>query len=411
MQQTEEQHMTDAIIRVCVLCILILLMVASGASFVLALDRIGGQPLGSAPATLFPETTMRSGVLVTSDGRELWSRDPAERRAMASTTKIMTALVAMENAGPEETVTVTSRHMSVGGSNANLRPGEQLTVSDAIEAILLVSANEVAIALAEHVSGSQSGFVDKMNSKAQQLGMLDTRFENAHGLDTPGHYSSARDLSLLARYAMTVDEFRAVAVMDSFDPDGAGERESAPNTNLLVGEFEGATGVKTGWTSRAGHCLIASSKRGDVELFAVVLGSPDENARFDDAAKLLQWGHENFVVRRLVGKGSTFGQVPVSQYLDRSTSAVAATTLEVPVFSADGEVTFDIILYPEISAPFATDTRLGTLTVTQGERLLGRIPLVATEDVPAPGFFESAWIALQRLVDSVFGRERTITVE
>jgi len=411
MQQTEKQLMTEAIIRVYALGVLILLMMVSGISSAFALDRIGGQPPGSVPATLFPETTMRSGVLVTSDGRELWSRDPAERRAMASTTKIMTALIAMENAGPEEIVTVTSRHMSVGGSNANLRPGEQLTVSDAIEAILLVSANEVAIALAEHVSGSQSGFVTRMNSRAQQLGMLDTRFGNAHGLDMPGHYSSARDLSLLARYAMTVDEFRAIVAMDSFDPDGAGERESAPNTNLLIGEFDGATGVKTGWTSRAGHCLIASSKRGDVELFAVVLGSPDENTRFDDAARLLQWGHENFTVKRLVNKGSAFGEVPVSQYLDRSTSAVAAENLEVPVFSADGEVAFDIILYPEIAAPVTTGTRLGTLTVTQGERLLGRIPLVATEEVPVPDFFEGAWIALQRLIDSVLGRERTIAVE
>jgi len=402
MQQSEKLPLTRTIIRVCVLFSLIYLLAVFSAYPVIALDRIAGKPPSAHSTTSFPATNMRSGILVTSDGRELWSRDPDDSRAMASTTKIMTALVALEHAKAEEIVTLTARHVSIGGSNANLRPGERLTVSDAIEAILLVSGNEVALALAEHVSGSQAGFVSKMNSKARQLGMSDTRFENVHGLDSPSHYSSAKDLSLLARYAMSMDEFRRIAVTEYFDPDGAGGRDPAPNTNLLIGDFEGATGVKTGWTSRAGHCLIASSKRGDVELFAVVLGSPDENSRFDDAANLLEWGHENYFVRRLVDKGTTFGQLPVVQYLDRTVSAVAGSEFESPVFSVDGEVTFEVTLYPEVSAPVASGMRLGTLTVTQGERLLGRIPLVASEDVPAPGFFESVWIAVQRFMDSLF---------
>lgn len=411
MQQSEKLPLTRTIIRVCILFFLIYLLVILNTCPVIALDRIAGQPLSDHSTTSFPATEMRSGILVTSDGRELWSRNPDDRRAMASTTKIMTALVALEHAEAEEIVTLTSRHISIGGSNANLRSGERLTVGDAIEAILLVSGNEVALALAEHISGSQAGFVFKMNLKARQLGMSDTRFENVHGLDAANHYSSARDLSLLARHAMSVDEFRRIAVMEYFDPDGSGGRDPARNTNLLIGDFEGATGVKTGWTSRAGHSLIASSKRGDVELFAVVLGSPDENSRFVDAANLLEWGHENYFVKRFVDKGTAFGQLPVVQYLDRTVSAVAESEFESPVFSGDGEVAFDVTLYPEVSAPVASGMRLGMLTVTQGERLLGRIPLVAAEDVPAPGFFESVWIAVQRFVDSLLGRERTVAVE
>jgi D-alanyl-D-alanine carboxypeptidase (penicillin-binding protein 5/6) len=370
-----------------------------------ATDVIGGlPPTASTVSTVVgPEVSMPAGILVSLDGRELWSRNADERRAMASVTKIMTAVVALENASLDDEVKVSARAVAIGESAAGLKPGDTLSVREILEAMLVKSGNEAAEALAEQIAGSTEAYVGMMNDKAVELGLEDTHFTNPHGLTAPRHYASARDLSVLARYAMANDEFRRIVGLESVDVDGPGGNSPLANSNLLIGSYDGATGIKTGWTSQAGYCLAASAKRDEIELVAIVLGTSDENARFTQARSLLDWGFTTYAMQRLTAPGESLGVVPVKDYLDRVVPAVTADEVRVPVFAGDGDIVRSVDLYPAVDAPVAPGDRIGTLSVTQGERLLASVPLVSSVDVEKPDVFEQIWIMLVRGWRSVFG--------
>ncbi len=222
----------------------------------------------------------------------LAASEPDEERAIASVTKIMTALVALEKADLDEVVTVSARAAATGEKEIGLVPGEQLTLGALLKALLVASANDAATAIAEHVGGSVKGFVDLMNQKAEELGLRRTHFVNPHGLDAPNHFSSAADLVTLTVAAMEHPEFRdAVRAQILVFPDAPdGTRRVATSTNLLLGEYPGLVGVKTGFTSQAQLTFVASAKRGGRTLYAVVLGSEGNRAHFEDAAALLDYG-------------------------------------------------------------------------------------------------------------------------
>jgi len=364
-----------------------------------ATDRIGDYDLAAAPpavAAANPDPTMAAGVLSTSDGRELWSRDVERKRAMASTTKIMTAMIALENASLDETISVSSSAGRIGESVAGLKTGDVFTMRTILEGMLVKSGNDAAEALAIHVGGSEDEFVEMMNAKAAELGLASTHFANPHGLDEEGHYTTARDLAVLARYAMSNDEFRRIVGMPSVDLDGQGPAPELETSNLLIGDYIGTTGVKTGWTNDAGYCLVASAKRRDVELYAVILGATSEQARFDQAKSLLDWGFEHYSSRYVASEGETLGAVPVTDYLDVEVPAIVDEAVKAPVFDLDGDVERKVDLYAGIEAPVARGDKVGTLTLRQGERLLAQVPLVAGASVEKPGFFERVWIAIVR---------------
>lgn len=371
-----------------------------------ATDRIGDYELSSAPAAVVaasPDPALAAGVLSTSDGRELWSRDVERKRAMASTTKIMTAIIALENASLEETIAVSSSAGRVGESVAGLKTGDVFTMRTILEGMLVKSGNDAAEALAIHVGGSEDEFVEMMNAKAAELGLASTHFANPHGLDEEGHYTTARDLAVLSRYAMSNDEFRRIVGMPSVDLDGQGPAPELETSNLLIGDYIGTTGVKTGWTNDAGYCLVASAKRRDVELFAVVLGAKTEQSRFDQAKALLDWGFEHYSSRYVASEGETLGAVPVIDYLDIEVPAVVDEAVKAPVFDLDGDVERQVDLFAGVEAPVSAGDKVGTLTLKQGERLLAQVPLVAGESVERPGFFERIWIAIVRGWRSITG--------
>lgn len=364
-----------------------------------ATDRIGDRDLSSAPADLAaqnPDPNIAAGVLSTSDGRELWSRDVDRKRAMASTTKIMTAVIALENASLDATVSVSSKASRVGESVAGLKTGDVFTVRTILEGMLVKSGNDAAEALAVYVGGSEEKFVAMMNDKAAELGLTNTHFANPHGLDEEGHYTTAHDLAVLARYAMSNKEFRRIVGLPSVDLDGQGPAPELETSNLLIGSYPGANGVKTGWTNDAGYCLVASATRRDIELYAVVLGARSEQARFDEAERLLDWGFEHYSSRYIASAEETLGAVPVADYLDVTVPAIVAKATKVPVFDLDGEVERQVDLYPNVKAPVARGDKVGTLTLRQGDRLLAQVPLVAGSAVEKPGFFERIWIAIVR---------------
>jgi len=372
-------------------------------------DCIGGVPVADRPALASesPSVAMPAGVLWTSDGRPLWERDADAHRAMASTTKLMTALVVLDSADLEESVTVSARAASVGEAGVELVAGQRMAVRDLLEATLVRSGNDAAFALAEHVAGSVEAFVDRMNQKAVALGLDDTAFVNPHGLDAVGHHTSAADLAALATVAMADPRFSAMVSLPSVGVrDVNGSVKVYENSNKLLSSYAGATGIKTGWTNKAGYCVVASAERGEVGLVAVVLGAASEDDRFVQARTLLDWGFQHYAVRPVSSAEETAALVVVSDYLDRTVAARVAETVEVPVFDLDGEVTSRIDVLQEVAAPVAAGQRLGTLTVVQGDRLLAQVPLVAAADVPAPDVWESLGIWFTRLWRTVFGGER-----
>ncbi len=218
----------------------------------------------------------------------LASRDAIEERPMASVTKIMTALVAVRNAELDEVVTISEDAAAVGEAEIDLIPGEEWTLRELLTAIMVRSANDAAVAIAEHVGGSVAGFADMMNETAAELGLTHTRFTNPHGLDEPDHYTSARDLLTLGvvAYGEPVIAALAETKVVKFRSDPEGRPRRAVSTNRLLGAYPGVVGLKTGFTNLAGRVLVSAAVRGDRTVFAVVMGSEDH---FADSRALLEW--------------------------------------------------------------------------------------------------------------------------
>jgi len=391
--------------HVCIIAALLFGGMTASSALAQTIERVGGVSIAEEPtlAESAPDVAMPSGVLRTGDGRTLWERDPDAERAMASTTKIMTALVVLDEAEFSEQVAVSATAAAVGESGANLVAGQTLTVQQLLEAMLVHSANDAAYALAEHVSGDVDAFVALMNQKAIALGLTHTAFTNPHGLDESGHHTSAGDLATLSTVAMADPRFAAIVSMPSVSVTSAGRNTDFENSNLLLGTYEGATGVKTGWTNDAGYCLVASATRGAVSFVAVVLGTRSEEDRFVQAREVLDWGFAHYAETTLATAETTAALVPVTDYLDRTVAAVVAEDFVTPVFDLDGEVVSRVDMLTEVEAPVVAGQRLGTLTVVQGQRLLAQVPVVAARDVPEPDAWQRIGIWFTRLWRTVFG--------
>lgn len=259
-----------------------------------------------------PEVTAAAWILYdASSGTVLASHQATQARPMASTTKIMTALVALENADPSEIVTISQNAADTGEREIDLFAGEQLPLGALIKAALIHSANDAATAIAEHVGGTVSGFVDMMNRRAQELGLTETHFANPHGLDAPDHYSSARDLMEMAEVAMEHrlfrDAVRSRILVFPDAPDGSIRRGQA--TNLMLHDYEGMAGVKTGFTSRALLTMVAAAERDGRLLYAVVLGSDGRRAHFSDVQVLFDWAFESLGIYGVLSTGNPYVSV------------------------------------------------------------------------------------------------------
>lgn len=403
-------------------CLLVLVLSLALASPAVAdvrdADVLGGTAVASAPAlrAAAPDMGVPSAILVTGDGQVLWARDADTKRAMASTTKIMTALVALEQVQDlSERVTVAPEAVSVGEADVGLRAGQELPFRRLVEAMLVHSGNDAALALAIHIAGSEDAFVALMNDKAAELALTHTHYTNVHGLDENGHHTSAADLATLARVAMGSEVFRTAVASKTVSlpkADGPGE-EIFKSSNKLLTTFEGANGIKTGWTNDAGYCLVASADRDGIELVAVILGARTEKGRFTETERLMSWGFEHYAMRTLTSVDTTAAHVAVSDYLDVTVPVVVGETTATPVFDVWGNVGYVLDVPDELAAPIAKGQRVGTLSVTQGERLLAQVPVVAARDVAAPTFVERVGISITRVWRRLFGgslRAQPVTV-
>lgn len=350
-------------------------------------------PLSSLPMPAPAETVAihaPSAILMdAATGTVLYEKNADERREPASVTKVMTLLLVMEaldagQIGWDDPVTASAAAAGKGGSQIYLEEGEQLSMDEMLKSVVVSSANDCATALAEHVAGSETAFVGRMNARAEELGMTNTHFVNCTGLDdepeAQEHLTTARDVAIMSRALLQHDAIRRYTTiwMDTVRNGAFG----LSNTNKLIRFYEGATGLKTGYTSRAGHCLSASAKRDGIELIAVVLGDDSSSHRFEDAKALLNWGFTNFSLADPT-EGVTPAPVPVT--LGAVESVVPAPAESGPILIEKGKAATlrrEVELVEGVEAPVEAGQVLGTLRVLAGEEVLAELPLTAVEAVP-----------------------------
>ena len=320
-------------------------------------------PAASAEAA--PTVSAASCVLMCADGSCLFEKDADTRRLIASTTKLMTALVCLENADLDGVVTARERHCLVEGSSMYLKPGERYTVRELLLGLLLASGNDAALALAGHVAGGEAAFVELMNQKARELGLADTHFENPHGLDAKGHYSTARDLARLMLRCMENPAFRELDSRRSAEVKG----QTLVNHNKLLSLCPGCVGGKTGYTMAAGRCLVSCCEREGMRLVCVSIEDPDD---WDDHAGLYDWAFGNYALRDLAGVLRF--EVPVVAGGKRTVRAVPPADARA-VLPKRGEPELLVELPPFVFAPVERGGRAGSVSLWRDGKRLGSWPL------------------------------------
>lgn len=332
----------------------------------------------------------KSAVLMEeATGNILYESNPDERLPIASVTKVMTMLLIMEavDSGKislDDMVTVSENAMSYGGSTMFLETGEQLTVNDMLKGIAVASANDGCVAMAEHLAGSESAFVDMMNEKAKELGMENTHFMNTNGLDEDDHYSSARDVAIMSRELMkheTIFNYTSIW-MDTL----RGGKFQLANTNKLIRFYDGANGLKTGSTSKALCCLSAAAKRNDMQLIAVVLGAPTSAERFASAKSLLDYGFANYAVNTQITAGDEVQKIAVEKGVDKEVDVVAGDSCSTLVKKGqEDNITKEIKIDETITAPIEAGQKIGTMTISRDGEVIADIDLNASSAVEKKG--------------------------
>jgi serine-type D-Ala-D-Ala carboxypeptidase (penicillin-binding protein 5/6) len=346
----------------------------------------------AAPAAAATPVVDARAYLVMNDtnGEVLLARNAQDRLPIASITKLMTALVTLDRAEPDELVSVDPDATGVRGSTIRLRAGERLQVRDLLAAALIQSANDAALALAEHGGdGDGSSFVVLMNQRAQALGLRDTRFVRPDGLDIAGHYSTALDVTRLGQEAMRDPVIRRLVRQESATIAGG---RTLRTWNDLLGEFPGVYGVKTGHTSGAGWNQVAVARGNGVTIYATILGSPSRSVRNADLEELLAWGMSRYAVVPLAPPGQIYGRVRVT-YGAEAVPVVAARPLRRAV-RVGRPLVQRVVLPSQVDLPVRLGDVLGELRVYERGRLIARTPLVANEERDAPSSVERVkWYA------------------
>lgn len=362
------------------------------------------------PSTRDPRVAAASAILADLDSSEvLWERNPDQRQPIASVTKIMTGLLVVEATDPDEVVTASPNAARQTGAELGLEVGEAQPVRQLLMALLLQSANDAAVALAEHVGGTVEGFVDGMNRRARRLGARDTRFTSPNGLDDSG-YSTSRDLVAITAEAFRDATFREVVATKLHRiPSPDGDPRRIQNRNALLWLYRGAIGVKTGYTAAAGFCLVAAAERDGLRLVAVVLGAP--SSPWSDAAEMLNHGFEAWERRDVVDGSTAFEPIEVA---GREIPVRADGALSLLIRRGE-TVEVEVRPDPGLTLPVAEGQTVGEVVVSGGGDVLGHVRAVSAASVAAPvgssppenPWWERAWDAVAgffaRLWRAVFG--------
>lgn len=350
-----------------------------------------------------PEVTAPSAILIDAEtGKVLYEKNADEKRYPASTTKIMTGLLAVEYGKMDETVTVDTNPplVEIGSSQIYLVPGEQLTMEQLLYALMLESANDAAVAIAEHISGTVEEFARLMNSRAKELGASSTNFVNPNGLHDDNHYTTARDLSLLAKHAMTLQKFRDVVKEVKYTipkTNKQEERNYITNSNKLIWKiydqfrYEYATGIKTGYTTKAKQCLVGSAKKEDLELISVVMGAEGQNV-YKDTVALFEYGFENFQKVDILKKDQIVTTVSVNNG-EEKINLLAAEDYSMVLSESEREnLRTEIETRAELKEPIRKNEVLGEIIIYADEKEVKRIELLSSVEIEAPKKSGYRWL-------------------
>lgn len=339
-------------------------------------------------------------VMEASTGDVLLSVNAGDRRQIASTTKLMTVLVALGRTDLDDVFSATAYDPLPIESQIGLRPGERMSVRDLLRATLLPSANDAAAAVAVGTMGSTDAFVAEMNRRARSLGLRDTSFANPIGLDDPLNYSTARDLARLAATLRRNEFFRRTVDLPSATLRSGVRKRTVINRNTLVRRVDAIDGMKTGHTRRAGYVLVGSATRDGVSVISVVLGEPSERARDADSLALLRYGLSRYDARTVMPEGRVLGRVRLRYRGDDTVDVIAGATVR-RVLRTGTRTTVTVTGLPrDVDGPLPRGTRLGTATIRTGTKLLARVPVVTARPVAEAGLGD-------RLND-MLGRAQTI---
>ncbi len=366
------------------------------------LGALGGSILPQPAPALVPPTwdggpPFAAAILVEAEtGKVLFEHNARAPRSPASTLKLLLQLLVMEAVADgrfalSDSVYISAEASRTGGSQVYLKEGEVFTLEALMETIVIASANDACVAVAEHIGGTEQGFVDLMNSKAAVLGLQGTRYVNVHGLDntptTKGNTTTAADLAAVAREIAAYDE-----IMEWSKIRQAPFRNGTfilRATNRLLGKFRGLDGLKTGFTKRAGYCLVATAERRRMRLISVVLGSQSEKARYRETRRILDWGFNHYSRVAIVTSGEAVASVPLDWGVEPEVAAVATDSVVAVLGNEQIRgIRKEIEIDSARNAPIAAGDSLGALRVMTGETLLAAVDLVADRGVARMSLWE-----------------------
>nr|MDD6336267.1 D-alanyl-D-alanine carboxypeptidase [bacterium] len=369
-------------------------LVSAALAVVLALALVPIRPVHALPDAIPFSLQSKACVLMDAKtGTVILSKAENERMPIASVTKVMTLLLTFEaiDAGMftlDSDTQISTHAAGMGGSQVFLDAGQSYKVSDLIRSVIIASGNDAAVALAELVSGTEESFVARMNERAQELGLQNTHFVNPTGLPASGHYSTAYDVAMLSRELIKHEEFFAwsrVWLDELVHPDG--RVTTLTNTNRLIRFYDGADGIKTGFTVEAMYCLSATAMRGNQRYIAVILGSPTSDVRFSEIQKLLDYGFAQYASPLLAQKGDVVATIPVKGGQKESVNAVVEENFAILMKREDERNVESATTLPEqIDAPVTQGQVLGQMSFTLAGQEIGKVNLVASEGVPKLSF-------------------------
>lgn len=379
-------------------------------------------------SSLCPNVDASSSVLKDDSGKLLFSRNADAEVKIASLTKIMTFLVAADNALMSDIVTVSENAANTDGSSANLVAGDTMTLENLLKGLMIPSGNDAACAVAENVgknvghttddTAGYNAFIQAMNDKAAALGCQHTKFTNPHGLDdgdfASDSHSSANDLMLMIEAAMQNETFRAIVGQGSgsmqLTRDGAQIDVPLTTTDILIGDYDGACGIKTGTTDLAGYCFAGACERDGDMIYSVVLNSSDDLSRFDSTRELFDWYFNGYIDYKLCnGENNVMAQVANTAWLDKTFPATLANPEEtIRIFRYDGNISESMHIN-EVGGSIKAGDKVGTVDFIQDNRVIATRDLVAAEDSEGPGIFDMISISFARFMSLFNGAQTTAT--
>lgn len=371
-------------ITLATLLLFVFVSIAPGTSLVSA------APTRSAAAGL--ETTAQSAILMDANGTVLYEKDSHKPLPPASVTKAMTLLMAVEAVEQgkiklTDEVLATENSWRQGGSQIWLEPGEKMTVQEIMIAVAVVSANDAAVALMEHIYGSEQAAVDAMNKRAESLGLQNTHFASVNGLPTPNHYMSAYDTALIVKEAVRHPQYMELCSIKEYWLRNG--KNWLVNTNKLLWWYKGADGLKTGWTEEAKYCFAGTAKRDGLRLIAVVFATPEPRSHLRESMKLMDWGFANFIAAPIVDKNAVIERLKVTKGTEKEVQLIAAQDLTLILPKGQNKnLQKKVVADATLVAPINQGQKYGELIVIKDGKEVGKVDLVAEKTVAKAGFLK-----------------------